>query len=174
MKASRLLWIVAVLLIACVVVFFIIRAAYRRPYREEVAAGGIPSALVYAVMKAESGFREDALSHAGAVGLMQVKPATAEFICARRGVVFAAERLQEGGYNVRVGCMYLAYLLERFPHKETALAAYNAGEGRVRQWLADEALSEDGNVLKAIPYPETRTYVKKVLKFEKFYEFFYG
>ena len=151
-----------------------LRAAYPRPYAEEVKKSGVSPSLAYAVMKAESGFREDVVSRAGAVGLMQLKPATAEFICTRRGMTFEAERLCEGGYNVTLGCMYLAYLTERFPVLETALCAYNAGEGTVRRWLSDGAYSSDGATLTEIPYAETRNYVKKVLNFRKIYQFFYG
>ncbi len=150
-----------------------IGAGYRRPFRTAVEESGLSPALVYAVMKAESGFREDAVSRAGAVGLMQLLPATAEFICREKGMEFFPERLKEGEYNVRLGCLYLGYLSERFPQTETALAAYNAGEGTVARWLGDERYSADGEALKAIPYPETERYVQKVLRFRKNYLFFY-
>ncbi len=174
MKGCRVIVISAAVFLFAAFCFLIVRLAYPRPYREEVQASGLSPSLVYAVIKAESGFREDAVSRAGAVGLMQVKPSTAEFICTKRGVAFDASRLCEGGYNVTVGCMYLAYLLERFPQTETALAAYNAGEGTVRRWLQDGEVSSDGNTLDKIPYAETSSYVKKVLKFRKIYHFFYG
>ena len=86
---------------------------------------------------------------------------------------FSSEKLCEGEYNVRLGCLYLSYLLERFPEEKTALAAYNAGEGKVRGWLKDERYSADGTRLNKIPYPETEEYVKKVMKFRKNYLFFY-
>lgn len=158
----------------CAICVVAMRAAYPRPYSEEVKKSGVSPSLVYAVMKAESGFREDAVSRAGAVGLMQLKPATAEFICSRQGIAFEADRLSEGSYNVFLGCAYLNYLFARFSETETALAAYNAGEGNVRRWLSDEAYSADGKTLSAIPFSETRAYVKKVLKFQKFYQFLYG
>ncbi len=148
-------------------------SAYRRPFRKIAEDSGVSPSLVYAVMKAESGFREQALSGAGAVGLMQLMPSTAEFICRKEGIAFEAERLSEGEYNVRLGCKYLAYLLKRFSEERTALAAYNAGEGTVTEWLSDRTLSADGVTLKEIPYPETAGYVKKVEKFRKIYEFLY-
>lgn len=168
------------LLVAAGALFFVIFAAYGfllsrfpRRYRETVENGGIAPSLVYAVMKAESNFREDAVSRAGALGLMQLMPSTAEFICAREGIGYERERLLEGEYNVRLGCLYLKYLLERFPDRRAALAAYNAGEGTVRDWLRDPSCSEDGLTLRRIPYPETASYVKKVEKFRKIYEIFY-
>lgn len=150
-----------------------VRVSYRRPYREIVEKSGLPPSLVYAVIKAESGFREKALSAAGATGLMQLLPATAEFICRENGLEFSADRLTEGEYNVRIGCLYLGYLLGRFSAEETALAAYNAGEGTVREWLSDGRYSRDGIHLSSVPYPETKKYLEKVLKFREKYLFFY-
>lgn len=109
------------------------RMNYRRPYPETVEESGLPPALVYAVVKAESGFDERAVSRAGAMGLMQLLPATAEFVCAREGTVFCEELLLDGKYNVGIGCKYLKYLLGKFPNEQTALCAYNAGEGTVSE-----------------------------------------
>lgn len=153
--------------------FFIVRALYSKPYSETVEAGGIEPSLVYSVMKAESNFREKAKSNAGAVGIMQIKPSTAQFICEQNDIPFEAERLYEGDYNVALGCAYLCYLSARFSDIKTVLAAYNAGEGTVSKWLNNTAYSEDGIRLKAIPYPETRDYVKKVLRYKKIYDLLY-
>ena len=147
-------------------------ALFRRPHREIVEGSGLDPALVYAVMKAESGFNEEAESPAGALGLMQLMPATAEFICRKHGVPFELERLKEGEYNTRLGCLYLKYLGERF-EEETMIAAYNAGEGTVSRWLENAEFSEDGRTLKRIPYPETAAYVKKVGNLRKKYRIFY-
>ena len=161
----------AALLIALISFLY---GSYRRPYREEVRGSGVNEALVFAVMKAESGFREDVKSRAGAVGMMQLLPSTAQFICEREGLEFYAEKLTDGAYNVRLGCLYLHYLLEKFDCKETAVAAYNAGEGVVAEWLAIQEYSDDGVRLKKIPYPETQSYVKKIVRFEKGYTLLYG
>lgn len=159
----------AILLLALCCFF----ANFPRPYRKTVEGSGLPPALVYAVIKAESGFREDAESGAGAVGLMQLLPSTAAFVCEREKLLFESERLKEGDYNIVLGCRYLAYLLDKFPSVETALCAYNAGEGVVSEWLRDEKLSEDGVTLKTVPYAETAAYLKKIKKFRKIYEFLY-
>ncbi len=155
-------------------VFFGFRITYKRPYRKLVQESGLDENLVYAVIKAESGFREGAVSSAGAVGLMQILPSTAKFVCDMNGVEFDLSRLSKGDYNIKIGCYYLLYLLERFPVVETALCAYNAGEGTVFGWLEDSACSSDGLSLVNIPYRETRDYVKKINKFRKIYEFLYG
>lgn len=146
-------------------------AAFPRPYRGIVEHSGLSPALAYAVMKAESNFEESAVSSAGAVGLMQLLPSTAQFIAERSGIPFLPEHLFDGEYNTRLGCAYLAYLLERF-EEETALAAYNAGEGTVQGWLSDPHCSEDGRTLIRIPYAETRRYLKKISFFRKIYGFF--
>lgn len=162
-----------IVLVILIALFFGWRASYRRPYRNIVKESGLDESLVYAVMKAESGFNEEAKSNAGAVGIMQLMPSTAEFVCEMEGLEFNIARLKEGEYNVRLGCLYLIYLLKRFPAEETALCAFNAGEGTVSEWLADSEYSRDGITLEKIPYGETRAYVKKVIKFRKIYEFFY-
>lgn len=169
----RTLVSLAVVAVVFCAVFFGIRTGYPRPYRETVEGGGVEPFLVYAVMKAESGFQEGAVSRAGAVGVMQLLPATAEFICKREKIEYDEARLKEGEYNTMLGCAYLKYLFERFPVAETALAAYNAGEGTVSEWLKDEQLSADGLHLDRIPYAETANYLKKVTKFRKIYEFYY-
>lgn len=171
-----LLWIAAAVLLIVILMLvlrFAVRAAYPRPYRRTVLKSGLDETLVYAVMKAESGFREDAESKAGAVGLMQLMPATAEFICTLSGVTYEAERLTEGEYNAALGCSYLSYLLARFGCEETALCAYNAGEGTVREWLKNADYSRDGKYLDKIPFPETAEYVKKVEHYKRFYQALY-
>lgn len=144
--------------------------AFPSPCYHLVKSSGVSPSLVYAVIKAESNFRSDAVSHRGAVGLMQLLPSTARFICEREGIAFSASRLAEEEYNLTLGCAYLNYLMQRFHCVETAIAAYNAGEGTVAKWLSDERLSADGVVLSHVPYSETRTYVKKVKKFLKIYK----
>ena len=167
---TRLFFVFAhLLLLAAMVLSFF--AAFPRPYRAIVGESGLDPALVYAVMKAESNFREDAESDAGAVGVMQLLPSTAAFICEREGIPFEPARLKEGEYNVALGCAYLGYLLGEF-EEETALAAYNAGEGRVREWLKDGRYSSDGRTLFHIPFPETARYLKKISFFRKIYGFF--
>lgn len=127
--------------------------------------------LIYAVIRTESNFRAEAVSDAGAVGLMQIMPSTAQFLSEMN------ERQEVDLYdpeeNIATGCSYLRYLIDRFEVIDTALAAYNAGEGKVRRWLADGENSTDGKTLQNIPYAETRIYLKKVKKFYKCYKILY-
>lgn len=169
--------VIAATILAVVVfllcLFFSVRAGFPRPYRTIVLGSGIDQPLAYAVMKAESNFSEGAVSRAGAIGVMQILPSTAEFICRKEGIEFVPAELYRGEFNVKIGCLYLNYLLSRFRDEETALAAYNAGEGKVSEWLRNSKYSKDGISLSHIPYRETEEYIKKVKKFRKFYNFFY-
>lgn len=121
---------------------------------------GVEKALVYAVIRTESKFRPQAKSHAGAVGLMQLLPETAEWVAKSLGEKIGD--LYDPRINIRLGTAYLKYLLGKFSLSD-ALAAYNAGEGNVAGWIESGA--------QEYPYSETRTYVKRVLRSLKVYKF---
>lgn len=176
--------IVRVVVLVCFCAFVIAGAgrcavakyAYPLKYKTEVSAYadmyGLPRALIYSVIKTESGFNPDARSDAGAAGLMQITESTGKFIADKLGAV--SYDLYDAETNISFGCYYIKYLFSRFGDKNTALAAYNAGEGNVSLWLSDESYSKDGKTLKAIPFLETRAYLKKIWKsFEK-YKKLYG
>lgn len=132
---------------------------------------GVDPYLVLAVMKAESGFRPKAMSSRGAVGLMQILPETASYVCELYG--FEEADLTDEAYNVKVGTAYLSYLFGKFEERTTVLAAYNAGEGNVSAWLRNEEYSKDGKTLDYIPFTETRSYTKKINFQYKIYGFLY-
>ena len=128
--------------------------------RQQAEDKGLDPSLIAAVIYAESRFR-DATSHAGARGLMQITPATAEEIARRSGgTEFVQGDLGEPQINISYGSWYLRWLLRHYGGNETlAIAAYNAGTGNVDRWIArDPGMSAD-----EIPFPETRAYVGKVL-----------
>lgn len=144
--------------------------AYINTYADEY---GVDPFLVYGIIHTESRFREDAVSPAGAMGLMQVTPETGEFIADRMGMgTFTEDMLKDPEINIRMGIYYLSYLEENFSRIETRLAAYNAGPNRVAAWLKDESIS-DGEVLQNIPFEETKNYVERVLQREKIYRILY-
>ena len=131
--------------------------------------------LVYSVIRTESRFREDALSHKGAMGLMQVTESTAWWISAKSGIVLGpGEDYYTPKVNIRMGCWYLRWLLDYYKNQDTALAAYNAGSGTVSGWLKDPERSSDGMTLKDIPYKETREYVEKINDAYKAYQLLYS
>lgn len=126
-------------------------------------------ALIFAVIRAESGFDENAKSDKGAIGLMQLMPKTAEYV---KAIYSLPEgELTDGEYNIVVGGSYLKYLSGRFWGVQTIAAAYNAGEGRVKEWLKDKRFSADGITLDAAPLSETNAYVRRIKNFYKFYRF---
>lgn len=148
---------------------------YPRPYRDTVSReakeNGIPESLVYAVMKAESGFDPDAESPAGAYGLMQIAEITFDWIRPMRGDDFSIDALFDPETNIEYGCMCLGILMEMFGGEtETVLAAYNAGMGNVAEWLSNSAYSDDGRTLHTIPFGETAAYVEKVMEYKTSYD----
>ena len=129
----------------------------------------VQTALILAVIKVESDFCPDAVSDAGAVGLMQLLPTTFSWLCEQKLCEpHNKDEILIPSVNIRYGTYYLAYLLERFGAPDTALAAYNAGEGRVEEWLSDPTLSQNGKLL-TIPFPETAAYVERVLAAREIY-----
>lgn len=130
---------------------------------------GLREETLYAVIKVESGFNRRAKSNKGAVGLMQILPSTAEYVCPEDTEI----NLYDPKINIYVGAKYLFYLFDKFKDEKVALAAYNAGEGNVITWLSDKEYSSDGKTLSYIPFGETRAYVEKVLKFKRLYKILY-
>lgn len=131
--------------------------------------------LVMSVIKAESNFELDAVSHKQAQGLMQLTPSTARWLAERLGLEnFSAEEMHNPDMNIRLGCYYISYLDNMYEGNiKCALAAYNAGCGTVDQWLENEKYSKDGETLFKIPYRETEQYVNKVLTYRKIYRILY-
>ena len=155
------------------------RAAYPLGYQELVerlaAQRGLDPALVYAVIRTESGFSPGARSSVDARGLMQLTPDTFQWVRYRLGEQEPADDdiLYDPEKNVYYGCADLSLLILEFSREDTALAAYHAGRGSVNRWLGDSRYSEDGDCLTAIPYPDTDTYVKKVLSTRDLYHRLY-
>ena len=120
--------------------------------------------LVAGIIRTESHFRARATSSAGAIGLMQIMPATGEWITGKIGTGgFTPNDLYDPENNIRLGAWYLRYLIDRFGNVETALAAYNAGPGSVERWQGDARMM----------FPETAQYVSKVTEGERVYRLLY-
>lgn len=125
--------------------------------RQQAAEKGVDADLIAAVIYTESRFR-DQTSSAGARGLMQITPDTADVIeNLSGGETFVTEDLANPDINIRYGTFYLAYLLDKYGGNQTAaLAAYNAGEGNADAWGGSSL------TLKDIRFPETQAYVAEV------------
>jgi soluble lytic murein transglycosylase len=130
--------------------------------RQQAEDKDLDPALIAGVIFAESHFR-DQTSHAGAKGLMQLMPDTADYIAQKSGGTrFEQGDLADPQVNIAYGSWYLRHLLDKYDGREVlALAAYNAGQGNVDEWLAQ---AEGAHLTPTdIPFPETRHYVAKVL-----------
>ncbi|MCL2500210.1 MAG: lytic transglycosylase domain-containing protein [Defluviitaleaceae bacterium] len=136
-------------------------------------AGDIDPSWIYAVIMAESGFRENAESPRGAQGLMQIMPATAEWLAGLMGIRgFEPEDIWRPDVNIAMGSFYLNRLAETFGgDMRLALAAYNAGQGNVRSWLTNPEYSADGKTLDVIPFKETYNYINRVEFNQRVYAF---
>ena len=144
------------------------RSAYPLPYEEPLrsaaARSRVDPMLVAGLIRQESAFEPKAVSHAGAVGLMQVLPRTALLLARQLRVRYAHSLLSDPGYNLQLGSRYLANLIHAYGTQEAALAAYNAGEDRVEQWTAGQTYLETPEFVESIPFSETREYVQVVLR----------
>ena len=163
------------LALCCLTMMYSKKYVYPLKYKELVFEYadyyGLERALVFAVIKTESSFNPKAESRAGAIGLMQITKRTGEYIANKLGV--EKYDLLDNSDNINFGCYYIKYLYVRFKDMNTAMVAYNAGEGNVSLWLMDENLSTDGKTLKSIPFGESREYLNKIQKNFKKYKKLY-
>ena len=130
----------------------------------------IDSALLASVANVESGFKKDAISSKGAVGIMQIKPSTAKWVAQKYKKSYEEERLNDELYNIMLGGYYLSYLIDYFQDVNLGICAYNAGQGNVSGWLKNKEYSLDGKKLDKIPFKETREYLSKVNKNYYYYK----
>jgi soluble lytic murein transglycosylase len=180
----RRLMLLAVTLVAAVVVLLMVKPwadkavqelqlplRHEDVIRQQAEDKKLDPTLIAGVIYVESRFR-DQTSHAGAKGLMQLMPSTADYIARKSGGTrFNQGDLADPQINIAYGSWYLRYLLQHY-HGNTALAlaAYNAGEGKVDEWWRAAAdRGERFRVADHIPFPETREYVTKVLSARRDY-----
>ena len=153
---------------------------YPRKYRAHVEQHanfyGVEPNLVYAIMKAESGFRPKVVSYAGAIGLMQVMPETYEQDISKKiGLEADASLLYDPETNIRAGVWYIAKWYAYYGTSVEALAAYHAGVGNVNKWRAAGYVDEQGILdVEQIPIEGTQNYVNTVLYYKSQYDALYG
>lgn len=171
MKNKLIIIIFSSFLILTIVLFSVFNFVfYPKKYSDYVSFYSkkydIDSALVFAVIKAESDFDKNAKSKSGAIGLMQIIPRTAKWIAEELDENFDENNLFKPETNVRYGCFYLSYLFGKFGDINSVICAYNAGESVVRGWLDDEGNLDESK----ITYSETKNYLKRVRKFYRAYK----
>ncbi|RDE24316.1 hypothetical protein DV711_01630 [Motiliproteus coralliicola] len=145
--------------------------AYSDPIHQAASKHAIAPTWILAVARQESAFTPDARSHAGAMGLMQLMPATAKETAKKAKIRYRSRsQLAEPGFNIKLGSHYLAGLGRRYEgHRVLATAAYNAGPHRVKRWLAQRNDLPTDIWIETIPFDETRNYVQNVLSFSLIY-----
>ena len=138
--------------------------------RQQAAEKHLDPALIAAVIYAESKF-DPRPSSAGAEGLMQILPQTAEYLARRSGgTAFTTADLATPQINIEYGSYYLRYLIDQYNGEVMlALAAYNAGEANVNLWVAEARMRGHPLAIDEIPFPETRDYVQRVLRARRDY-----
>lgn len=154
------------------------KQGYPRPYREivrrESQRNSVRESLIYAVMREESEFDPKAASSAEAHGLMQLILPTARIAARGSGIVVDIGALQKPAVNIALGAKVLARLLERFGGQVALVAAgYNAGPGRPARWLRTYPDVASDLWVELVAYPETRSYVKRVIESQVAYEWLY-
>lgn len=133
---------------------------------------GVEQSWLLAMARQESGFSPLARSAVGAVGVLQLMPATAKRVTKELGEAYNEAKLTETEYNIRLGSHYLSKQLKQFDNNYIlATAAYNAGPKSVRQWLKVQNIEDDWVLWVAtIPFAETRDYVKNILTYSRIYQ----
>ena len=175
---SRIIYFFSAFVLAivslCLVAKPALKAIYPLKFENEIKkysdAYSLDEHLVMAIISAESKFNENALSPKGAKGLMQLKDETASWCMEHFNIENSTDK---NDLNIHLGCAYLRYLIDKYKgYTDTAIAAYNAGEGNVSTWLKEQ----DGQsvVLCSIPFGETEKYVETVKKRLKIYRLLYN
>jgi len=131
--------------------------------------------LVFAIIKAESGFDPKAKSHKNAIGLMQITERTGKWGAEVLNIEnFKTSDLYDPEINIKIGCWYIKKLLQEFNNNEDlAIAAYNGGSGNVSSWLKNTKYSSSGAALDKIPFKETERYLKRVKNYRAIYKKIY-
>lgn len=150
----------------------LLKIIYPKEYSELVVKYAkvyeIDEELIYALIKAESKFNENAVSNKGALGLMQLMESTASEVATKLNIELRQDNLTEDilvpDTNINLGTKYLADLITKYGNIELAVAAYNAGIGTVDKWIEDGTILLDGSDIENIPYDETNNYVRKVMR----------
>lgn len=151
---------------------------FPRPYADLFSrnsmANDLPDSLVLSLSKAESSFRADVKSHAGAIGLMQLMPGTARMTAGYKGKNYNPLWLIEPEYNIKLGTKHLRELMDKYHQDQVyTMAAYNAGAGAVNRWRKSFGDLPRDEFIENIPYQETRDYVKKIVAYMAVYRSLY-
>jgi soluble lytic murein transglycosylase len=147
---------------------------YEAALRREAVRNDFDPMIAAGLIRQESTFQADAVSHADAIGLMQVLPKTGKLLAKQLRVRYVKTKLFDPDYNLQLGMLYIAGLLRATGAPEYALAAFNAGEDRIAAWRAERNYEEIPELVESIPFTETHDYVQIVLRNAEVYRMIYG
>jgi len=179
------IWKVLVVLIVIITILFtifknkntIMKSIYITKYSEYVEKYSkeynVDKYLIYATIKAESNFSENAESKKGAKGLMQLMDSTGQEIAKSLNMTIDNDDLFDSEINIKLGTKYISKMLQKYNNTELALAAYNAGSGNVDSWINSNKIKSDGSDIENIPFKETNNYVRRILKDYRIYKELY-
>lgn len=172
-KVIAIIIIIAIIITITPIKKQILKTLYKKDYSEYVskysAEYSVEENLIYALIKAESNFNSNAISHQNAKGLMQLMASTAEDLAKKCKIDLTEENILDPDINIQLGTQYISILLNKYECIEVALAAYNAGSGNVDKWIKEGTIKADGSDIENIPYKETNTYVRKIMRDYKIY-----
>ncbi|MBR6632849.1 MAG: lytic transglycosylase domain-containing protein [Clostridia bacterium] len=165
--ATLALFTVLLIVIAIIIIYnnrdIPLPVEYREVVETTAFEEGIAEHILYAVIYTESSFDAEAESSVGAMGLMQLLPSTAQWLCEREGAEYDESMLTDPEFNVKYGARYLKILYDRYENWDAAHAAYHAGFTRVDSWLEEgtAVINEEGQLV-GIPLESTSNYVNKI------------
>ena len=177
-----------VIMICIIIILFILfkdkllKILYPKTYSEIISVYAqeydVEENLIYAVIKAESNFNNEAISNREAIGLMQIVEETAIDVANKNQIEVDIDNIEEElldiDTNIHIGTKYLSTLLTQYGNIEVALSAYNAGIGTVNNWIEKQIIQADGSDIENVPYKETNNYVRKILRDYQIYSELYG
>ncbi len=147
---------------------------YESKLRLEAERNDFDPMFAAGLIRQESTFQADAVSHANAIGLMQILPKTGRILAKQRKVRYTSSSLFDPNFNIELGMLYIADLTRSTGGPEFAAAAYNAGEDRIALWKSERSYDEIPELVESIPFTETREYVQIVLRNAAMYHLIYG
>ena len=153
-----LFFVILLIILVHIIKIFILKAIYKTDYSEYVEKYskkyGVEKELIFAIIKNESNFNENAISKSNANGLMQVMKSTAEEVANKYNINLTDDNIFEPEINIEIGTIYISILLN----------TYNAGYGNVDKWIGRNIIKSDASDVENIPYKETNMYVRKVIR----------
>jgi soluble lytic murein transglycosylase len=147
---------------------------YEATIRREAERNNFDPMFAAGLIRQESTFQADAVSHADAIGLMQILPKTGRLLAKERKIRYTKNSLFDPNINIELGMLYIANLTRATGGPEYAAAAYNAGEDRIALWKSERTYDEVPELVESIPFTETREYVQIVLRNTDMYRALYG